>query len=342
MNPAATFAASVLDATQSSLASGVALQLRERGFAPASPFQELVADLRMRLQYLAEAVALERAGVYLQHVEWLRSAYAARGLAPELFPATHAALCAVLREELPLPALGSVEPILAEEGRALERPPCESPSALQGPHGERVARLLEHVLAGKREGAIREALAQAASLGEDAFIADVLVGVQSELGRLWQHGEIHAGEEHLGSRITEEILMRLGPPPAPSAGAPRIVIAATAGDLHDIGARMVARGLERLGCEVLFLGANMPAADLLDSLRELRPGLLGLSVSLGIHLRGAATILAAAHALKPPVPVLVGGAPFRFVPDLWRVIGADAQAADAREAERAARRLLGL
>lgn len=342
MTPEATFAASVLDATQSSLASGVALHLREHGFASGVPFQGLVADLRVRLQYLAEAVALERAGVYLQHVEWLRQAPGPRGLAPDSFAATHAALRAVLGEELPRPALECVEPVLAEEERVLRQPPREAPSALLGPHGERVARLLEHVLAGRRDAALREAMAQIASVGEESFVTDVLVDVQRELGRLWQYGEIHAGDEHLGSRITEEILARLAPPPAPGPDAPRVVIAATAGDLHDIGARMVARRLERLGCELLFLGADMPAADLLDSLRELQPRFLGLSVSLGLHLRGAAAIVAAAKSLSPAVPVLVGGAPFRYVPDLWRVIGADAQAEDAGEAERVARAWLAL
>jgi methanogenic corrinoid protein MtbC1 len=93
---------------------------------------------------------------------------------------------------------------------------------------------------------------------------------------------------------------------------------------------------------VCFLGANVPRADLEPALRDLEPALLALSVSLGLHLRAAAEMVAAAQRLEPRVPVLVGGAPFRHDPELVRVLGADAHAADARTAEREARALLGL
>jgi methanogenic corrinoid protein MtbC1 len=68
---------------------------------------------------------------------------------------------------------------------------------------------------------------------------------------------------------------------------------------------------------------------------------LALSVTLGLHLRGAAAIVASAHALEPRVPVLVGGPAFRFDPALWRTIGADALALDAVSAETIARDLVG-
>ena len=35
---------------------------------------------------------------------------------------------------------------------------------------------------------------------------DVLVRVQGEMGRLWQMNQLHSAEEHLGSRLAEELL----------------------------------------------------------------------------------------------------------------------------------------
>lgn len=344
MSPPAAFAASVLDTTLSAQAAGVALCLREslgpKKLAQLGTFEELAADLRVRLQYLSEALALGHAPIYLQHVDWLRGAHLARGLGEELLRATHACLGSVLRDDLPPLAWGPVEPVLAAEARLLGTPWREPPSALEGPHGTEAARLLEAILGGRRAEALALALEQAARLGEQEFVERVLVAVQRELGRLWQRGEIHVGEEHLGSRLTEEILARLAANGAHPTNGKRVVVASTSGDLHEIGARMVAHRFERAGWEVCFLGANVPPADLALSLQELAPQVLALSVTLGLHLRGAAAIVARAHALSPRVPVLVGGPAFAFDAELWRTIGADALALDAVEAERKARELV--
>jgi len=340
----APFAAALLESTLTAHAAGLALCLRQRLGPSAAEalgtFGELSADARVRLQYLVEALALERPALYLQHVEWLRAAFAARGAGEEFLAVSLACLRATLREGLPPAALAPVEELLAVEERQLAEPWRAPPSALDGPHGARVGELLELVLDGRRHAVLELARVLARELGEEEFVLGVLARVQHELGRLWQRGEIHVAEEHYGSRLCEEILARFSAAdPAPAARGARVVVAAGPGDLHDLGGRMIARQLERAGFEVFFLGANVPRVDLVLSLGDLRPALLALSVTLALHVRGAAEVIADAHGLEPRVPVLVGGAPFREVPDLWTKIGADAQAADAREAEREARRL---
>ena len=194
-------------------------------------------------------------------------------------------------------------------------------------------------MAARRARGAQELLAD--RLGVEELVEHVLVGVQRELGRLWQRGEIHVGEEHLGSRLTEEILARLAARDVRTTNGSRVVVASTSGDLHEIGARMVALRFEREGWEVCFLGANLPRPDLTLSLAELEPQVLALSVTLGLHLRGAAAIVASAHALEPRVPVLVGGPAFHLDPELWRPIGAAGVALDTLSAERKARELVG-
>ena len=345
MSAPSAFAASVLDATLSALAAGVALCLREspgaRQATVPGTFDELSADLRVRLQYLAEALALGHARVYLQHVEWLRGAYVARGVGEEGLRTTRACLASVLRASLPPLAWAAVEPLLTGEAELLETPWSEPPSALDGARGAEAARLLESILHGRRAEAFALALELVDRLGEEEFVEGVLVAVQRELGRLWQRGEIHVGEEHLASRVTEEILARLSARGEREPNGKRVLVAATSGDLHEIGARMVARRFERGGWEVCFLGANVPRSDLALSLQDFAPHVLALSVTLGLHLRGAAAIVESAHALTPRVPVLVGGPAFAFDRELWRTIGADAVSIDAVTAERKARELAG-
>jgi methanogenic corrinoid protein MtbC1 len=346
MSAPSSFAASVLDPTLSACAAGVALCLRERlgasQLARLGRFEEVTADLRTRLQYLAEALALGHPRVYLQHVDWLRAAHLTRGLGESYLGATHACLEAVLRADLPTAAWTSIEPVLAAEARLLAEPWKAPPDGLAGPHATETARLVEALLGGNRARALAVGQELAGRLGDEDFVEHVLAPAQRELGRLWLMGEIHVGEEHLGSHLTEEILARLSLRGEPAPIGKRVVVASSSGDLHAIGARMVAHRFERCGWEVCFLGANVPTGDLALSLRELEPHLLALSVTLGLHLRGAAAVIERAHAGEPRVPVLVGGPAFALDPELWRTIGADAVALDAAGAERKGRELLGI
>jgi methanogenic corrinoid protein MtbC1 len=343
MSKPPTFAASLLDTTLSAHTAGLALCLREspgaKDLAKLGTFDELVADLRVRLQYLAEALALGHSSIYLQYVDWLRGAHRTRGLGEEYVRATHACMSTVLRADLPPLAWKAIEPLLAQEAAHLEQPWAEPPGELEGTNGPEAARLLEAILSASRAQALALALAQADRLGEETFVETVLVPLQRELGRLWQRGEIHVGVEHAGSRLTEEILARLAARGANPPNGKRVIVAATSGDLHEIGARMVAYRFERKGWDVRFLGANMPRLDLVESLQEFAPHVLALSVTLGVHLRGAAAIVAQAHALEASIPVLIGGPAMSFDPELWRTVGADALALDAVGAEREARDL---
>jgi hypothetical protein len=263
MSTPSAFAASVLDTTLSAQAAGVALCLREslgpKKLSALGSFDDLTADLRVRLQYLAEALALGHPRLYLQHVNWLRDAHLGRGLGDEWLRATHACVRSVLREELPPLAFGPVEPVLAAEAEFLATSWSEPPSELDGVRGAEAAQLLEAILGGRRSEALALALEQAGRLGEEDFVEHVLVAVQREFGRLWQRGEIHVGEEHLGSRLTEEILARLSARGERTPNGKRVVVASTSGDLHEIGSRMVAYRFERRGWEVSFLGANVRA-----------------------------------------------------------------------------------
>lgn len=340
------FASSLLDSTLSAQAAGVALALREvlgrEACARLGSFEELTGDCRMRLRHLCESVALARAQLYVDHIAWQRTALVARGVEPGVLEELLACQRRVLSEGLPPLALKTLEPFLAAGEQLLREPAGDPPSALSGPYAAAVARILEGALSGRRDECRRIARELLGELGEDALVEGVLVGVQFELGRLWQRGELHTGEEHLATRIVEGLLAELSSAGEcePSIGR-SVLIASPAGDLHEVGARMVARRFERRGWNVFFLGANVPCQDLLASVRDFAPDLLLLSVSQGLHVRAAAEVIRATRAERR-LPVLVGGAPFRLVPDLWAVVGAEAAATSAVEAEAVARRLVGL
>jgi methanogenic corrinoid protein MtbC1 len=65
--------------------------------------------------------------------------------------------------------------------------------------------------------------------------------------------------------------------------------------------------------------------------REMRPDVLAISVTIPPNLKNAAALIAAVRA-DPHIAstrILVGGVPFNHIPDLWKQIGADGCARDA-------------
>jgi 5-methyltetrahydrofolate--homocysteine methyltransferase len=114
----------------------------------------------------------------------------------------------------------------------------------------------------------------------------------------------------------------------PSAG--KILMATVEGDIHDIGKNIVITLLENHGFEVLDLGKNIPAEELVREVS--RPGIdaVGLSALMTttmVHMENAIRTLKDA-GIK--VPVVVGGA--AVTPEYASEIGADGYAEDATQA----------
>jgi methanogenic corrinoid protein MtbC1 len=112
------------------------------------------------------------------------------------------------------------------------------------------------------------------------------------------------------------------------------VAASIGGELHEIGVRMVADFFEMDGWDVVYLGANTPAADIVGVIRERRADLLAVSASTLLHLRAVGELIQHVRQDKgcAHTKVLVGGPAFRSAPDLWSELGADGSAVSATEA----------
>src|SRR6202035_1523055 len=111
---------------------------------------------------------------------------------------------------------------------------------------------------------------------------------------------------------------------------------------HEVGLRIVTDLLEADGWDTLYLGANVPAGGVVQSIEEHRPDLLVISVTMAFHLPNVEQLIALVRSSEAGqgVKVMVGGYPFNVDPELWRRVGADGHAPDAGEALVVAARLL--
>jgi methanogenic corrinoid protein MtbC1 len=128
-------------------------------------------------------------------------------------------------------------------------------------------------------------------------------------------------------------------------GQKKSVVAACVGEeLHDIGIRMVADFFEMDGWDVYFTGANTPPKSILAAVQERKPDVLALSVTIPSRLRDAEYLIRSLRAFSDTakVKIMVGGSPFRILPDLGTRIGADAVTETAEDAVPVARTLLSM
>ncbi|NJN68567.1 MAG: hypothetical protein HC884_18585 [Chloroflexaceae bacterium] len=113
-------------------------------------------------------------------------------------------------------------------------------------------------------------------------------------------------------------------------------------ELHELGVRMVADFFEIEGWDVYYLGANMPTEDVVAMVNERRAHLLAVSVTLNTHVPAARDLIRAVRAspIGSHIKIMVGGQPINRTPGIYRTIGADLTAIDAREAVLRATELL--
>lgn len=346
------FAAALLISAPAGYAAGAVerlLKRRPEAVERLGGFQTASVETEQRLRELAAALQVARPQLFLHEVGWQKATLAARGIPGADLEALLACVRAELAESLPREAAGAPTEILEEAVDFVAAAPDILPSGLgaDGPEGMLARRFLLAVLEGRGEDGVQLVLdAAAEGLGPEE-IHRALVRVQSEIGRMWQAGEVHVAEEHLATQVVRHALARLKPVlqrgPAPGGRAPgRVLLAGVSGDLHDVGLQLLADAFELDGWHSLLLGANTPAIDCVMAVGDFGADLLAVSAHLSVHVPAVEELVRSLRASSAgrDVPVLVGGPPFDSVPDLWRLVGADASASDPSQALAVARRLV--
>lgn len=120
-------------------------------------------------------------------------------------------------------------------------------------------------------------------------------GLLQEIGDRWAAGKMTCAQEHAMSRSLEMALARIahGIPVPP--GAPIAILACPFAERHTLGLTLVETVLRERAFAVRFLGADVPTHDIVDTIRVMRPALVGLSAS-GCS-RSAGDLLGPAQAI---------------------------------------------
>jgi len=166
-------------------------------------------------------------------------------------------------------------------------------------------------------------------------VEELLVPALDRIGASWEAGLTSLSQVYMAGRIVEELSGGLLPAaPAEARGAK--VALGTLGDQHVLGKRMVAAHLRGAGAALLDLGAGLTPEDFAARAAGEGAEVVMVSVLLLNSALSVEALVAALRARGCRAPVIVGGAPFRLDPELWRRVGADACGRSAAEAPRLA------
>lgn len=122
-----------------------------------------------------------------------------------------------------------------------------------------------------REAAVRLPL--------DAFLEEVLLDLLQRIGHEWESGDLTPAREHMVSSLVPGVLSWVSDRlPDPSEDAPLAVFATPSGARHDIGIRVAQVLAREAGWRTLFLGADLPAEEIVRAARENQAALVAVSV----------------------------------------------------------------
>lgn len=307
--------------------------------------EKCLQDATHHLAYLADAMNAGDPALFTNYVGWAKVMLGTRGIPMEDLARYLELTRTVVHERLEGAAGGLAAEYLSISLAQLPSVPSELAACLVGdaPHGDLAEAYLEALLEGERHRASRMVLdAVSAGAGVKDIYQHVFQAALYEVGRRWQLNEISVAQEHYCTAATQLIMSQLYPRIfASEKGAGTLVAACVAGDLHEIGMRMVADFFELEGWHTFYLGANMPAQAVVDTVVLRGAQVLGISATISSHLRAVEELirLVRARADCHAVKIMVGGYPFLIAPDLWRKVGADGSAPNAQDATVLGKRL---
>jgi 5-methyltetrahydrofolate--homocysteine methyltransferase len=201
--------------------------------------------------------------------------------------------------------------------------------------------LTQAIIDGRRKdapGLVQQCLDAGESAG--SILENRLVPGMMIVGDRFKHNEIFVPEMLIAARAMKEALKVLEPSLVAAGVKPEhtAVIGTVEGDLHDIGKNLVAMMWKGANIEVIDLGVNVPAARFIESIKENRPKLLGLSALLTTTMPAMRDTVKAVRDAGLAIKIMVGGAP--ITREFAREIGADGYSPDAGSAVDAAVELL--
>jgi methanogenic corrinoid protein MtbC1 len=165
----------------------------------------------------------------------------------------------------------------------------------------------------------------------EQVLLELVQPVLVDVGERWHRGEINVASEHFATEFMRRKLASLINIFESVATRETIVVGCAPGELHDIGILFASLFLVRRGWKVIYLGARVPLADLLETVATVQPEMVCLSATT---IDAAQAMLDVAEQVTqrfPQVRFGYGGRVFNLNPELRERMPGHFLGYDARE-----------
>ena len=141
-----------------------------------------------------------------------------------------------------------------------------------------------------------------------ALIHEVALPLMRLAGSRWHQGTWTIAQEHMVSAILTHLVGSLVRLYQTAPGAPRVLIATPPGERHEFGILASAMMVVTHSCELLYLGVDLPAAEIADAAIRGKADVVLIGVRrLKARLQGMDELKTLADLLAEPVQLWLGG-----------------------------------
>jgi methanogenic corrinoid protein MtbC1 len=156
---------------------------------------------------------------------------------------------------------------------------------------------------------LEESLDQGFALGSFEHVVDSwLFPTLEALGEGWARSEIDVGSEHAASHAVHRRLSAAFDAAGSRSRGPSVVVGLPPDSHHELGALAFATAIRRIGLDVLYLGANVPAPSWDAAVRNRGARAAVLTVVTDADRAPAIVVAKRLLAEHPALPVVSGGA----------------------------------
>jgi MerR family transcriptional regulator, light-induced transcriptional regulator len=301
-------------------------------------------DFSYSLIYLTESIALSKESIFLDYIVWLKGILINhnvdfRDLQLSLYSIKDILIKKIDNNDIK----NSINNYLNNAIDTIQKNEAENKinnKDYNNPYREIKNKYIAFLLNGERNKAMDLIHS---TVKNNVSIKDIYIHIFQEslyeIGNLWEENIISVAQEHYCTASTQLIMSQLYSHIFNTKkNGLKLVSASVSGELHEIGIRMISDFLEIDGWDTYYLGSNMPVEGIIHSISKYNADLVAISCTMMFHIDKVKQVIE--YIKKSDVfhktKVMVGGYPFNKQPDLWKDVGADAYAKNAKDAVKTA------
>ena len=175
--------------------------------------------------------------------------------------------------------IDQLKQIVAEDGEAAARVGSLPASPARERTGEQYLDACMDYLTNLDGAGLEATLAEASiALSTPVLLESLITPLLHKIGEGWRRGSLRVAHEHMTTGVVRSLLGNLRKSGSVPSTAPELVVAAPAGQRHELGALMVAVAAASDGWKVTYLGADLPATDIADAALKRNARAVALSI----------------------------------------------------------------